>query len=181
MRCAYHPNTPTRLRCNRCGKPICVRCVMQTSVGQRCRECARVRPTVTYQTDLATTARAVGAGLALAFLIGTLWGVLNRAGLGRVGTDWGFWFSLLLGFGVAEGISLAANRKRGPSLQAIAIGAVLLGAVVSRVVLNARAPRPVSLDAFLGQPVAVAQQLGLGLVPLLFVGMACAIAYVRFR
>lgn len=155
--------------------------MLQTSVGQRCRECARVRPTVTYQTDVATTARAVGAGLALALLIGTLWGLLNRAGLGRGGADWGFWFSLLLGFGVAEGVSLAANRKRGPSLQAIAIGAVLLGAVISRVVLNARAVRPVSLDAFLSQPLVVAQRLDLGLVPLLFVAMACAVAYVRFR
>ncbi len=115
-------------------------------------------------------------------VIGALWGLLNTAGLGpRSGYDWGFWWSLVAGFGVAESVSWAANRKRGVNLQLIGIGGVLLAFVVSRVLINARFPRPVSLQTFLDQPLPVAQALGIGLVPLLFVALACAITYARFR
>jgi hypothetical protein len=37
--CAYHPNRPTTLRCNRCGRPICAACAVRTPVGYRCRTC----------------------------------------------------------------------------------------------------------------------------------------------
>ncbi len=31
--------TPTRLRCSSCSKPICVKCMVRTSVGQKCLAC----------------------------------------------------------------------------------------------------------------------------------------------
>ena len=78
--------------------------------------------------------------------------------------DWSFWFALLLGFGVAEAVSWAANRKRGVNLQILAIGCVLLGVAVSRVLLNARQG-----------------DLRLDFLQLLFIGLACTITWVRFR
>ena len=39
--CANHPQTPTSLRCNKCGKPICARCAVRTPVGYRCKDCVR--------------------------------------------------------------------------------------------------------------------------------------------
>lgn len=39
--CANHPQTPTTLRCNRCEKPICVKCAVLTPTGYRCKECVR--------------------------------------------------------------------------------------------------------------------------------------------
>ncbi|HLB47163.1 MAG TPA: hypothetical protein VJL59_09050 [Anaerolineales bacterium] len=39
LHCAYHPFRQTVLRCNKCGKPICSKCVVRTPVGYRCREC----------------------------------------------------------------------------------------------------------------------------------------------
>jgi hypothetical protein len=39
--CANHPEVETLLRCNRCGKPICLKCATLTDVGYRCRECIR--------------------------------------------------------------------------------------------------------------------------------------------
>ncbi len=152
---------------------------MTTAVGLRCRDCARARPSVVYQTGASVLGRALGAGLAAALLIGAAWGFLNTAGLSGRGYDWSFWFALLLGFGVAESVSLAANRKRGPNLQLIGIGCVLLGVVVSRFVLNARAGRPAGLDALL--PFDLAADPRRAVVQLLFIGLACAIAYVRFR
>jgi hypothetical protein len=41
MFCAFHPNRPTTLRCNRCGRPICTSCAILTPVGYRCKVCVR--------------------------------------------------------------------------------------------------------------------------------------------
>ncbi len=41
MFCAFHPNRPTTLRCNRCGRPICASCAILTPVGYRCKICVR--------------------------------------------------------------------------------------------------------------------------------------------
>lgn len=37
--CYGHPDTPTRLHCTRCNKPICGRCAVPASVGQHCVWC----------------------------------------------------------------------------------------------------------------------------------------------
>jgi membrane associated rhomboid family serine protease len=37
--CYLHPDTPTRLRCSRCERPICGRCAIPASVGQHCPYC----------------------------------------------------------------------------------------------------------------------------------------------
>jgi len=39
--CANHPDRETMLRCNKCEKPICVQCAVQTPTGYRCKECVR--------------------------------------------------------------------------------------------------------------------------------------------
>lgn len=136
-----------------------------------------------YQTDNALLARAIGGGLVAALVIGAAWGYLIDAGLARFGQgiDWSFWFSLLLGFGVAETISWLANRKRGTNLQAVAIASVLVGFVVSRIVLNLRLPRPLTLDQFFAAPFTQAQFLRIDLLTILFLGLACVIAWRRFR
>ena len=46
MKCARHGDTETSLTCGRCETPICVRCLVQTDVGIRCRTCAPVRRAV---------------------------------------------------------------------------------------------------------------------------------------
>ena len=48
MYCANHPETETLLRCNKCNKPICLKCAVQTPVGYRCRECVRGQQDVYY-------------------------------------------------------------------------------------------------------------------------------------
>jgi membrane associated rhomboid family serine protease len=37
--CYLHPDTPTRLKCSRCERPICGRCAIPASVGQHCPYC----------------------------------------------------------------------------------------------------------------------------------------------
>lgn len=129
VRCTYHPSVMTRLRCSRCGKPICPRCGVRTPVGLRCPECAGVRGLPTYRTDSGSLAKGAAIGLAAALAIGVIWGYFP---------EWNFFLCLAIGFTVAELIARAANGKRGMDLQAVAIGAVLVGMAVSRVVLARR-------------------------------------------
>jgi hypothetical protein len=194
LRCANHPNTPTRLRCGRCGKPICTRCANTTSVGLRCPECARGPKPVMYQTDTTILGRALGAGLAAALVIGVAWGLLNQAGLGRTELNWDFWFSLIVGFGIAESVSLAAKRRRGPNLQLLAIASVLLAYGISRVVIALLSTRSfIANEGYLlllaiGEPVDFIVGPGdypvlfrLLIVHMLFLALGCLIARWRFR
>jgi hypothetical protein len=46
MKCARHQDTETALTCGRCDTPVCVRCLVHTDVGIRCRTCAPVRRSI---------------------------------------------------------------------------------------------------------------------------------------
>jgi membrane associated rhomboid family serine protease len=39
LRCYRHPDQPTRVRCARCGRPICPACMVAAPVGHQCPEC----------------------------------------------------------------------------------------------------------------------------------------------
>ena len=41
--CPRDPDTETNLRCGRCNELICPNCLVQSDVGSRCPDCARVR------------------------------------------------------------------------------------------------------------------------------------------
>jgi hypothetical protein len=170
-RCSYHPGVETRLRCSRCGKPICPRCGVRTPVGLRCPDCAGVRGLPTYATSTSVLGKAAAVGLAVALLVGLLWG---RA------PEWGFHLALLLGFGVAEAIAWASNAKRGRDLQLLAIACVALGLVVSRLVIAQR--YGISWEQVNALVPGVEQLLRLRLIPdLLFAVIPFLIVWVRFR
>ena len=172
--CSSHPKVLTRLRCSKCGTPICPRCAVETPVGFRCATCAQVRGLPTYETSPGILARSLLAGLLVATGVGVLWGYLP---------DWGFYLSLALGFGVAESMAWAANYKRGRELQFLAFACVLFGIVLSRAVLAQRLPG-LGLDDLLDRATdpQVIAAFRLRLIPdLLFLALAMIIPYVRFR
>ena len=41
LTCTFHPKRETQLRCNRCNRPICIKCANHTPTGYRCPECIR--------------------------------------------------------------------------------------------------------------------------------------------
>ncbi|CCF83781.1 B-box zinc finger protein [Nitrolancea hollandica] len=171
--CTYHPNVRTRLRCSKCGTPICPRCAVETPVGFRCPECAAIRGLPTYRTSTGSLLKAVLIGLGVALATGALWGFFPA---------WKFYAALVLGFGVAEGIAWAADDKRGADLQAIGMGCVLLGLLVSRLVMAEHLG--ISFDYIRGHltdPHLMAF-LQLRLLPdLLFAALAVVIPFIRFR
>ena len=126
-RCATHPDVETGLRCGKCGKPICPRCLVQTPVGARCRDCARLYRLPTYRVSARHYLKAVGAGLGLAVVLGVAWGV--------VGFFLPFFLSLFLaagaGYVIGDLVSRVTNRKRGPWLAVIAGAAVVVSYLVS--------------------------------------------------
>ncbi len=128
--CARHPGVETELRCSRCETPICSRCMVHTPVGARCRDCAQIRRIPTYNMSGQTFARAAGAAIAGGAAIGIAWGFFNLISYFFFGIIPG----LAVGFAIGELVSLAANRKAGPPLQAIAAGGVLV-AYAARVAL----------------------------------------------
>ena len=39
--CHWHPSVEAPLYCSRCGKYMCVQCMVQATVGIHCRECGQ--------------------------------------------------------------------------------------------------------------------------------------------
>jgi len=117
LHCANHPAVETTLRCNRCEKPICTKCAVQTPVGYRCRECVRGQQAVfettkTLDYPVAAVVAAVGSGLGA--------GVLGYVGF------WGFFVAPVAGGALAEVVRIATRRRRARRLPLVA---ALAGAV----------------------------------------------------
>jgi len=127
MRCVTHPNVETNLRCGKCGKPICPQCLVQTPVGARCPDCARLRKLPTFRITTKYYLRAIGVAVGMAFACGAAWGAIR-------GVMPFIYFNFLLaagfGYGIGEVVSLSANRKRGKGLALIAGIAVVVSYLV---------------------------------------------------
>jgi hypothetical protein len=127
MRCAEHPDVETNLKCSKCGKPICPKCMVQTPVGARCRDCAKLSVLPTYRVSAVFYLRAVGTALLAAVIIGLLWGFVSNY-LPYI------FLNLLLaagfGYAIGEVTGLAVNRKRGVWLAVIGGAAVAVSYIV---------------------------------------------------
>lgn len=168
VRCARHPNTPTLLRCGRCGTPICPKCMITTEVGQRCPNCARGNRLPTFQVSPAIIARGAVAGLLAATAIGYVWSLAPA---------FSFWIGLLMGFGVGEAVARAGNMRRGPAMMATAAVAVVAGFLLGFLWLG-RGIGGEGLLAVLVNPLLLVR---LGLFTLVGVAVAVVIAAVRQR
>jgi hypothetical protein len=116
--CANHPQTPTALRCNRCGKPVCIRCIVRTPVGYRCRECVRGQQQVFESVVGSDYVVAVVIAAPLAALIG--WPVTSLQ-------FFSIFLAPLVGGGIAELVRLAVRRRRGRYLNWAAAIAFVVG------------------------------------------------------
>ena len=128
MRCATHPNIETNLRCGKCGKPICPKCMVQTPVGARCPDCARLYKLPTYRVSARYYLRAIGTALGMAIVCGVVWWVIE-------GLVPFIFLNLLLaagaGYAIGEVVSLSVNRKRGKGLASVAGIGVAISYLVS--------------------------------------------------
>ena len=116
--CANHPQTPTALRCNKCGKPICTKCAVRTPVGYRCRECVRSQQQI-FET--AEWYDYIIAGVIAAPLAAPAGFLISYLGF------FVLFLSPVAGGVIAEIIRAAVRRRRSRYLSWAAAGAFVLG------------------------------------------------------
>jgi len=106
--------------------------MIQTPVGARCRECARLYKLPTYRVSVSHYLRAAGTAIGIAAVCGMLWGLLDKV------VPFFFVLNIVLGaavgFACTEIIGLAVNRKRGIGLAVIAGSSVILSYLVALLV-----------------------------------------------
>jgi hypothetical protein len=132
--CARHPQVVTYLRCGRCDTPICPRCLIQTPVGARCRDCANVTRLPTFDVSPAYFARGLGAAAVAGVLVGWVWSLVT-AGVG-LGLFIGIFIGMGIGWAISEIVSIATNRKRGLALQICVIAGVVIAFFVQEVFVD---------------------------------------------
>ena len=121
--CPRDPGVETALRCSRCETPICPKCMVQTPVGARCRDCARISKSPIYTLTGLHVLRAAAASVIGGVIMGLIWGfVLLPFSVG--------FFSIFIGAGLGyvftRVLELATNRRRGPVVVAFAVGGILI-------------------------------------------------------
>lgn len=125
VQCPRDPEVETALRCSRCETPICPKCLVQSPVGARCRDCARVMKNPLYKLSGGQLARAVAAAVVGGFVMGVVWLFLLFAFGGL-----GLFFSIFIGLGLSwaftKAMDWATRRKRGPVVITLAITGMLL-------------------------------------------------------
>ncbi|MFC1954940.1 hypothetical protein ACFLWZ_00095 [Chloroflexota bacterium] len=128
MRCATHPKIETNLKCGKCGKAICPKCLVQTPIGARCPDCAKLYKLPTYRVSGKYYLRAIGAMIGMAIVCGTIWWVIMRA------VPF-FYLSLFLaagvGYAIGEVVSRSVNRKRSIGLAIVAGFGVIISYLVT--------------------------------------------------
>jgi len=120
--CVNHPKTETLLRCNKCGNPVCIKCVVRTPVGYRCKTCMNIQQAGYYN--------ATSLDYVIVAVVGMSASMMSGAIALAVG---GFWFIAifygpLAGGAIAEVIRWAIQRRRAKYIWLVACATVVLGA-----------------------------------------------------
>lgn len=137
MYCANHPDVETLLRCNRCGKPICLKCAKLTDVGYRCKECIRQVQDVYFNAKPADNFIAFGVAL-LVTAAATPVAIII---FGFFSFIWMAWLIAFLVGGAAGGIlaqiiRTAIQRRRGRALPYVALAGIIAGILLGVIIIN---------------------------------------------
>lgn len=148
--CAVHTDVETALRCNRCGRYMCPKCAVRTEVGYRCRQCVYQQQDkffkASQQEQLISLAVVFGLSLVAGLIVPRLFliGVL--------------FLSLPAGVAIGELALRAAKRQRGRYVPQIAVGLVILTALIANVgmigdaiTVVQRTPRGLNVGTYLVQ------------------------------
>jgi hypothetical protein len=132
LECAFHPGVPTVLRCGKCDRPICPRCLIQTPVGGRCRDCAQMRRLPMYEASPADLVRGALVAIGL--------GIAGGVGLGffvvlfpRLGLLFSFLVTLGLGYVIGGFFSDLMNRKQATPMKVLLGTSIVLAFILRSV------------------------------------------------
>ena len=133
-----------------------------------------------YRTSPQRVARAALSTAVIALVLGIAWGFLPH---------WSFWFAIGAGFAIAEAMVRVTGAKRGSTYQMIGMIGVAACVIVCRIVLANRLG--IGLNDIVTilttsridsrQTSALLQLMALDLPNIVYIALALAIPYVRFR
>jgi hypothetical protein len=166
--CEVHPDRETSLRCNKCGRYMCVPCAVLTPVGYRCKQCVRQHEDKFYS-GTNTDYIMVFAACAVA---GGIVGVVSNI------IPLGFLFAFIIAIPVGGFVSEVAlrlvKRRRGRYSGEIAAAGIVLGGLAGAVIQAASVYAGIPLDALMP---LVLSNISL----LIYVGVVAFIVYGRFK
>lgn len=173
-RCYAHPSVETYLRCGKCERPICTRCIIQTPVGARCRDCAQLRRLPIYDVRPQFLVRGAFAALLSSALGAIVIALLPLPGL----------FLLIIGpvygVAVAAAVGKATNEKRGSSLTWMSVAMLIVGFGLGRAgVFFVGLPASVPMEARLSFALQRGLSADLGAIFLILI--AAFVMYSRLR
>ncbi len=165
--CVNHPQAETYLRCNKCGRPVCMKCVQRTPVGYRCNECLGMQRAGYY------TATSLDYGLAV--IIGVILGALAGLVMSLIG---GFWIVAIFagpiaGGIISEAIRRAIGKRRGRYIALAACGAVAVGSLAVLLLP--------ALPFLLAGATGILARLLLNIGFWIFIALALGTTYTRLR
>jgi hypothetical protein len=120
--CAVHPTVETSLRCNRCGRYMCVKCAVKTPVGYRCKECVYEQQNAYFNANQ------------FDYVIAAVVAFVMSAPLGLIATRAGLFLVIILaipaGGLIGEVVHRVVRKRRGRYTWVVAAVAIVAGAVV---------------------------------------------------
>jgi hypothetical protein len=132
--CVNHPDTETLLRCNRCERPICLKCAVLTDVGYRCKDC--IRGVQASYFNAIPIDNVIGFGVA--FIVTAIASPIA----GFIFAFVPFFFGIIIAFAIGSGaggalaqiIRASVGRRRGRYLRHFTLAGIILGVLVGGVV-----------------------------------------------
>ncbi len=140
--CTWHPDRETRLRCNRCGRPMCPECAVRHPVGLRCKECIKETRSPIYNVALRDYLIAGVVGLVLATIAGAIMPLIT--GIGFFGFILAFVVGPAVGAGIADLMSRVV-RKRGRGMGILAGACLVVGVAVAGMLFTQRLSGAITL------------------------------------
>jgi hypothetical protein len=119
--CYYHPNTPTELRCNKCGKYICVKDARRTPVGYRCKSCVKEQQDVFYNATPIDYAVAAVVSFVLSLIAALIVPALGFFAI---------FAAPIAGGVISEGVRLTTQKRRGRYIWLVVIACMIITAAM---------------------------------------------------
>jgi hypothetical protein len=124
--CINHPKTETLLRCIKCGNPVCLKCVVRTPVGYRCKQCSNAQFAGYYN--------ATSRDHVIAAVVGTIVSIIGGALALAIGSF--FWLAIIFyapaaGGVIAEIIRWSIQRRRAKYIWLVACASFVIGAFLA--------------------------------------------------